>query len=227
MRVANVPPPMALHDIELPDNAIDVAFNSMSRRIAVLHENSVSLFESSGKLASAEPHLKTTFNLPTTPTKIAHQVCIRDEDDIFVLISNVESGTALIHHASTNLSFSVEGEGLIRLFVSVDYQSLCLASGCNVFELDVGVTGAQDYQLFTETSSICSFPAPAPFVQVQKVNDLVSFSNSSRNQAIANVVAGRCLRNDHERHNFRQREDASQELHFLPGHPCASYFHHQ
>jgi elongator complex protein 1 len=44
LRVANIPPPMALDEIELRNNALDVAVNKDGTEIAVLHQSSVSVF---------------------------------------------------------------------------------------------------------------------------------------------------------------------------------------
>ncbi|KAF2461618.1 IKI3 family-domain-containing protein [Lineolata rhizophorae] len=44
LRFANVPPPMALHEINLETNAVDVAFSRSGQRISVLHKGSVALY---------------------------------------------------------------------------------------------------------------------------------------------------------------------------------------
>lgn len=44
LRTANVPPPMAFDEVELKANAVDVAINENGTRIAVLHDDSVSLW---------------------------------------------------------------------------------------------------------------------------------------------------------------------------------------
>ncbi|KAK3050381.1 putative elongator complex protein 1 [Extremus antarcticus] len=43
LRTANVPPPMALDEVDLPDNALDVAINGDGTELAVLHHSSVSV----------------------------------------------------------------------------------------------------------------------------------------------------------------------------------------
>lgn len=58
LKTANIPPPMALHDIEVASNAIDVALNHDASSIAVLHNDGISIFGWSGpSAASTEPEL--------------------------------------------------------------------------------------------------------------------------------------------------------------------------
>jgi elongator complex protein 1 len=44
LRVANIPPPMSLRQIDLAKNAIDVAISASNKRVAVLSENDVSIY---------------------------------------------------------------------------------------------------------------------------------------------------------------------------------------
>lgn len=44
LRVANVPPPMALDEVELPSSAVDVAFNEIGTEFAVMHAGEVTLW---------------------------------------------------------------------------------------------------------------------------------------------------------------------------------------
>ena len=58
MRVANIPPPMASHEIELPENAIDVAVMVKSTPeptfyVGVLHRHSISVYSLPVKMAAA------------------------------------------------------------------------------------------------------------------------------------------------------------------------------
>ena len=45
LRTANVPPPMAFDEIELPENALDVAINEAGTEVAALHHEKVSLWK--------------------------------------------------------------------------------------------------------------------------------------------------------------------------------------
>lgn len=51
---ANIPPPMALHEISVPSNALDVVFND-DASIAVLHQDGISVFEYKSPSASGPP----------------------------------------------------------------------------------------------------------------------------------------------------------------------------
>src|SRR5207248_1297199 len=45
LRLANVPPPMALLEIPLRHKAVDVAFNPSASMVAVLHQDCISIFD--------------------------------------------------------------------------------------------------------------------------------------------------------------------------------------
>ena len=69
LRTANIPPPMAFEEIELPDSAIDVAVSRTGTEIAVLHYSSVSLWTcdySSKPVVRAV--IKESFGLPVERT---------------------------------------------------------------------------------------------------------------------------------------------------------------
>lgn len=170
LRVANVPPPMALHEVELTDNAVDVAINSDNSRIAVLHEASVSIYECKDKASmSSEPFLKTHFALPTCTSQMAKQICVNGLEDVFVLLSDLTTGMHVIYHAPSSMSFPVESHDAIRLFQSVDYKSLCVASDKVVSEIDFGVS--DDVDLLPDMSPICTYPALSPYIQVFRHQD--------------------------------------------------------
>lgn len=69
LRIANIPPPMAFDEIELPLHALDVTIDETGTEIAVLHNHSISLWSCDYSL---KPVMKASFKsiieIPTTET---------------------------------------------------------------------------------------------------------------------------------------------------------------
>jgi elongator complex protein 1 len=87
-RTANIPPPMALHEFEVPSNAIDVAFNADSSLIAVLHQKGIAIFEWESVAASSSSPLlcgQVTFEKNGSPKGIRYQISFADRNDVLVL----------------------------------------------------------------------------------------------------------------------------------------------
>ena len=87
-KTANIPPPMALHELEVSSNAIDIAINEDATTIAVLHNEGISLFEwKSTSAASPIPELtgKVTFEKLETDFGRFQQVVIGSNNHILVL----------------------------------------------------------------------------------------------------------------------------------------------
>lgn len=92
-KTANIPPPMALHEIEIPPNALDVAINKDATAIAVLYGEGISLFEwKSTSAASFEPELigKITFEKLESSSGNFQQITFGGEDRILALQRNDE-----------------------------------------------------------------------------------------------------------------------------------------
>lgn len=84
---ANVPPPMALHEITVNSNAADVAFNGDSS-IAVLHQQGISLFEYKNVSASGSPPTlngRFTFEETESPESFYQQISFSQNNEILVL----------------------------------------------------------------------------------------------------------------------------------------------
>jgi elongator complex protein 1 len=100
-RTANIPPPMALHELKVRSNAIDVAFNSDASLIAVLHLKGIAIFEWKSVAASSSPPMLTgqvTFEKDGSPEGIYHQVSFAENDEILVLQRDA-SGASLKRYA--------------------------------------------------------------------------------------------------------------------------------
>lgn len=88
LRTANVPPPMAFDEVELPDNAIDVAVDTTGMRIAVLHSDRISVLRCNYGIKPAKKAvILETLHLDMPPGTAGRQLCFNDDDGIVILSS--------------------------------------------------------------------------------------------------------------------------------------------
>ncbi|KAG9229092.1 elongator complex protein-like protein 1 [Amylocarpus encephaloides] len=88
LRTANVPPPMALHELKVHSNAVDIAFSADSSLLAVLHLDGIALFEWSASESASSPPLLTgrvTFDKPKSPDDMCQQITFTDKNHLLVL----------------------------------------------------------------------------------------------------------------------------------------------
>lgn len=88
LRDANVPPPMSLHEISVPSNAIDVTLNTDASQIAVLHQEGISVLEWKQVTASSTAPTLTgryTFEKTELAGSIYQQICFADENKIITI----------------------------------------------------------------------------------------------------------------------------------------------
>ena len=84
LRVANVPPPMALHELELEFVAIDAALSMSGTRLAVLSDTDVAIYALDMRKRPVPPPTllwRTTFSQDCCP----RQVAFIQDDQFFVL----------------------------------------------------------------------------------------------------------------------------------------------
>ncbi|TVY55794.1 Elongator complex protein, partial [Lachnellula suecica] len=95
-KTANIPPPMALHELSAQSNAMDVAFNADASLIAVLHQDGISVFEFKGvEAASDSPTLAGRVNVVKTgqENSVYQQICFAENDDVLTLHLNGSNPT--------------------------------------------------------------------------------------------------------------------------------------
>ncbi|USW58338.1 Putative elongator complex protein [Septoria linicola] len=95
LRTANVPPPMAFDEVDLPDNATDVAVDPTGMRIAVLHSDRVSVLNCNyGAKPAKRANVLETLHLDAPPGTASRQLCFDGEGGIVVLSATPnEQGT--------------------------------------------------------------------------------------------------------------------------------------
>jgi elongator complex protein 1 len=96
LRVANVPPPMAFDEIELPENAIDVAVDRTGMRIAVLHVDRVSILSCNyGAKPAEKAVIIETLRLEAPPGTAGRQLLFDHEDIITISSTQNTRGTRI------------------------------------------------------------------------------------------------------------------------------------
>lgn len=171
LRLANVPPPMALHEVQLENNAIDLAINTSSSLIAVLHNSEVCIYryEISTK-AAQDPVLNTRHAFEHHPAARPRQIAFRDDSEIFVLLDSGDIGESLVYHKTLDQSdFSMlplDSPKIHTIFTSVDYNKLCIQD-------DAGAVSTVSADINDGQSSLCRFPVKASWAEVVSHDDEV------------------------------------------------------
>jgi elongator complex protein 1 len=130
LRTANVPPPMAYDEIDLPANAIDVAVSKSGKTIAVLHAKTISFWtcDYSTKPVQRLKH-SNTFEIRTQgdPNSAIHrQIELDGETDGYIIATSVDISGSLIYQFNEN-SKPTSGEKstqISTLFASVNHDGL-------------------------------------------------------------------------------------------------------
>jgi elongator complex protein 1 len=165
LRVANVPPPMAFAELELGENAIDVAVNQSATKIAVLHRERVALYELD---YSVRPFRHPKLSRETSfAESLPRQVAFSGEDDISVLCSqpNTKTDSAIEFKASDDTSFDTREliSGVGSLFSAMDYSGTC-------FEDAQG--GVYEFTATASSSLLAKLPVHCPYTEVWRDGEI-------------------------------------------------------
>lgn len=189
-RTANAPPPMALHELEIQSNSIDVAFNLDASSIVVLHQEGLSIYEWKSVAASAvAPELSGRVTLAKTDSSEAtyRQVSFTENGQVIIL-QTVGSKNLLKRYG-----FSEETGRMAEITSSdgpnTDIQvlsSFCRDGTVHAFEQ--GSSGdLLSLTLENQSLSYCSFLTFLPWVEIVPYGeDLIAFGMSSNGHLYAN-----------------------------------------
>jgi elongator complex protein 1 len=169
IRVANVPPPMALHEITLEVEAIDVAVNLSNTKIAVLHRTSFTILSYDPRI-SLGPVIERIEDLPISDFVVARQICYKGDDEVLVLMNNLLTNESLVYDCLNQQESQIPNStNVLRLFPSADYSALFLATEDMVKQVDTleNTTG------LLEATTVATIPAPAPWVEVVQCGEEV------------------------------------------------------
>lgn len=171
---------MAFSEIDLTENAIDVAVNCSATRIAVLHKQSVSLYRCKFATKPVEhPVLTRTFALPEA---VARQISFVEEDQIMVLCSERDYPVDKFCHLRSEAEALSALEDLPSAIASVLPQ---MESSKTCFEdMEGGVIELGDYQqaeLGSTCQHVAKLPAYCPTTEVWQDADQVMIFGLSSN----------------------------------------------
>lgn len=177
LRLAMVPPPMALHEIHLPEVVLDSAVDRTNTIFALLHPQSVSVFRSSNK-ASVSSAIELQFTHELSQDRFRGtpiQVSFDEQDHIYVLFDGEDK--TILDVATLELA-RIHGSTINRLITSVANSGMGLIEDNTITQLlprafspPSMVTdrpGSGDRKL------ICRFPSVAPAATFLYHEDQVS-----------------------------------------------------
>lgn len=174
LRTANVPPPLALHEVTLPEIAIDVAVSPDNSLIGVLHHNSISLFDCDHKRGlSSGPSLSQTFTSLIAADIVAIQIAITEDNMVLVLLQNLSNKTFSIYDPVHPAScYYLDTPGINALLSTSVRGPYCWALEGNT--LTKFRTLANDREKsFTPTSTSQVFPTEVLTIKVWSTQDKV------------------------------------------------------
>lgn len=169
IRVGNVPPPMALHEIELDIEAIDVAVNLSNTKIAVLHRTSFTVLSYSPRNPS-EPVIERVEDLPISDMIVARQICYKGDDGLVVLLNNLVTNESLVYDCTNQQESQVpDMMDVLRISSSIDHSALFLVTQNMVKRVDT----FENNTGLLETTSVATIPTQAPWVEVVQCGEEV------------------------------------------------------
>ena len=183
---------MALHELLVQSNAIDVAINGDASLIAVLHHLGISLFEWKNISAPSSPPVLTgrfTFEKTESPTVVYEQITFADKDEVlvtqrhgtstFINYYGFNNDTGRMHELSSIASPSPSTSILSSFVQDGSLHPFIQGSAGDLHSLAFG-----DHSL-----SHCNFPTFLPWVEIVPIgNDFVAFGMSSNGHLYANAT---------------------------------------
>ncbi|OCK81787.1 elongator complex protein 1 [Lepidopterella palustris CBS 459.81] len=168
LRVANIPPPMSLHQLYLKHNALDVAISNSSTRIAVLSETDISLYSVEiSKKPIPDPVFvwRTTIPLGHCPRQIA----FKGDAEILLLTSQWDKESSTLWKCGEEKVYCLgetTGFGSIsNLFSSINREQVYLqTTSAFVVKVDTSVIVPDTTEL--RGKLVNKFPSTVSWVQV-------------------------------------------------------------
>lgn len=151
LRRANVPPPQAFEEVELPYDAIDVAFSRTGTEMSVLHAAHTSFWTcdySAKPVQSAK--MKAIVEIPQVAgrTPVARQIAVSSENKILSLCSTPnEEGTIIAsgHFDSDVASIVPLPERITTIFATANHKQLLCENGtAELFSFDLANEGTAE-----------------------------------------------------------------------------------
>ena len=198
LRLANVPPPMALMEIPLKYKAVDVAFNPNASMVAILHREGISIFNLIFRQGRFQDPVLASF----CPLDIdqnnesVQQITFTGTSSIAYLQSSGISGSIICGLDCSQSSYSsvkrllLEPQGILRLFASQQYDRLYFeTTSGKIMEASVGA------QVFQKKYAIGPLLSQVPWIEVVITNGeyiAISLSRSGSLFANSRLLAKNC-----------------------------------
>ncbi|KAI9843896.1 MAG: hypothetical protein M1837_006050 [Sclerophora amabilis] len=138
LRRANVPPPMALHEVFGDSNIVEVAFSQSGSRVAILHQTSFCIYSWDPKSTSSPKQIQYhDLDFPSPHEKPqTQQICFLRDSEVFVLVSSLNVSTIIGYKLDSEgsqilKSWHVSDLQVVRLFARSDNERICIETADN------------------------------------------------------------------------------------------------
>jgi elongator complex protein 1 len=136
IRMANVPPPMALHELKLEDHIVDVAINSITSQVIVLDCTALSIYsyDTSSKQIK-HPELVSKHPLPANCDSPS-QVSLGKDNSVAIMTHRGDLNQDALYFWSEKGSkwdqFDTGMEHLSTISTSLDFHNLCIQNSAGL-----------------------------------------------------------------------------------------------
>lgn len=181
---------MALHEIQVTSNAIDIAFNGDASLIAVLHQEGISVFEWMSRGASASGPALTgryTFEKSYLSDGSYQQVSFLEKNEVLVF-QRAKSGSVIKRYGFNDDTGRMEEMSSGDTALSVSYTLSSFNDGGLSTPFVQGLSGAiQNLAFQGQSLAHCKFPRPLPWVEIATHGaDFIAFGMSDNGHLFAN-----------------------------------------
>lgn len=192
-RTANIPPPMALHEVKVHSNIIDIAFNDGASSIAVLHQQGISILEwEDFSPASSPPALigRFSFQKGEPPEALYQQISFSglNKNEVLALQRSKSGSTLKCFSFDEDTGKMEERDSEFSSNSKISTLSTFHENG-KIHPVLQGESGDLHSLAFGGHSlSHCSFPVHLPWVEiVPYLEDYIAFGMSGNGQLYANA----------------------------------------
>ncbi|KAI9664533.1 MAG: hypothetical protein M1821_005979 [Bathelium mastoideum] len=149
LRKANIPPPMALHEVPLLHNVADLAANHDGTAIAILDQWQLTLLKYDGK--ASEYSVAAHYDIPHGPggRLFARQSAFQEDSSIVMLFHSEKS------HKDIICKVSISGDNIaIAAQLELPFAAVCLTSGSDHGSVFVESASGSVYEIKNERSEL-------------------------------------------------------------------------
>jgi elongator complex protein 1 len=190
LRTTNVPPPMALHEVEAYSNAIDVAFNADGSLLAVLHLNGIAVYEWNASQSDSTPSLtsRVTFEKTERADDMYQQITFINSNSLLVLQPIAASDEPVKRYGFNDDTGRMEKvpSGINTNSIIRTMSSFCQDRSSHPF-VQAGSGELHSLAFGDHSLGDCNFPAYLPWVEIIPHKEtFLAFGMSSNGHLYAN-----------------------------------------